>query len=164
MSSWYVFSALGMYPQVPSRAELVLASPLFTRVEINRPGGNDIEIRANGAAADAPYVQSLRVDGRTSDRPWLPASFVRDGGTLDYTLSGTPNRTWGSDPAVAPPSFREGEQPYQIGVGPTTATLAPGGSTKLDIRALALSGGTGPEVRFKVDAPAGVTATPPRAP
>ncbi|MFD8215606.1 GH92 family glycosyl hydrolase [Streptomyces sp. NPDC059697] len=160
MSSWYVFSALGMYPQVPSRAELVLASPLFTRVEINRPGGNDIEIRANGAAADTPYVQSLKVDGRTSDRPWLPASFVRDGGTLDYTLSGTPNRTWGSDPAAAPPSFREGEQPYQIGVGPTTATLAPGGSTKLDIRALALSGGTGPEVRFKVDTPAGVTATP----
>ncbi|MFJ8509048.1 GH92 family glycosyl hydrolase [Streptomyces avermitilis] len=160
MSSWYVFSALGMYPQVPSRAELVLASPLFPRVEIRRPHGNDIEIRAAGAAKDAPYVQSLKVDGRTSDRPWLPASFVRDGGRLDYTLSTTPNRTWGADAADAPPSFRAGEQPYQIGVGPTTATVAPGGSTKIDIRALALSGGTGPEVRFRVETPTGVTATP----
>ncbi|MFF2999091.1 GH92 family glycosyl hydrolase [Streptomyces sp. NPDC057950] len=160
MSSWYVFSALGMYPQVPSRAELVLSSPLFSRVRIERPGGNDIEIRAAGAAADAPYVQSLKVDGRSSGRPWLPASFVRDGGTLDYTLSGTPNRSWGSDPAAAPPSFRDGEQPYQIGVGPTAATLAPGGSTRIDIRALALSGGTGPEVRFHVDTPDGVTAIP----
>ncbi len=35
-------------PPAPSR----LASPLFTRVEINRPGGNDIEIHANGAAAE----------------------------------------------------------------------------------------------------------------
>lgn len=35
MSSWYVFSALGMYPQVPSRAELTLSSPLFPRVEID---------------------------------------------------------------------------------------------------------------------------------
>ena len=26
MSSWYVFSALGMYPQVPGRAELVLSA------------------------------------------------------------------------------------------------------------------------------------------
>ncbi|WP_369249813.1 GH92 family glycosyl hydrolase [Streptomyces sp. R41] len=160
MSSWYVFSSLGMYPQVPSRAELTLSSPLFPRIEIERPDGDDIEIRATGAAADSPYIQSLKVNGRTSDRPWLPASFVRDGGTLDYTLGGTPDQQWGSSETAAPPSFREGEQPYQIGVGPTTATLAPGGSTKLDIRALALSGGAGPEVRFHVDAPDGVTATP----
>lgn len=160
MSSWYVFSALGMYPQVPSRAELTLSSPLFPRVEIDRPGGADIKIRATGAAADTPYVQSLKVNGRSSDRAWLPASFVRNGGTLDYTLGATPNKQWGSSEAAAPPSFREGEQPYQIGVGPTTATLAPGGSTKLDIRALALSGGAGPEVRFRVEVPEGVTATP----
>ncbi|MFE8017313.1 GH92 family glycosyl hydrolase [Streptomyces antibioticus] len=160
MSAWYVFSALGMYPQVPSRAELVLASPLFPRVEIDRPDGNDISVRAPGAAADAPYVHALKVNGRTSDRPWLPASFVRDGGRVDFTLSGTPDRTWGTDPADAPPSFRTGEQPYQIGVGPTAATLAPGETTKVAIRALSLSGGTGPEVRFRVEAPDGVTATP----
>lgn len=160
MSSWYVFSALGMYPQVPSRAELTLASPLFPRIEIDRPRGNDISIRANGAAADAPYITSLKVNGRTSRRPWLPASLVRDGGRLDYTLSGTPDKTWGSDPADAPPSFRQGEQPYQIGVGPTTATLAPGESTEVGIRALSMSGGAGPEVRFQVETPEGVTATP----
>ncbi|MGW1325395.1 GH92 family glycosyl hydrolase [Streptomyces antibioticus] len=160
MSAWYVFSALGMYPQVPSRAELVLASPLFPRVEIDRPDGNDISVRAPGAAADAPYVHSLKVNGRTSDRPWLPASFVRDGGRVDFTLSGTPDRTWGTDPADAPPSFRTGEQPYQVGVGPTAATLAPGETTKVAIRALSLSGGTGPEVRFRVETPDGVTATP----
>ncbi|MEV5383416.1 GH92 family glycosyl hydrolase [Streptomyces sp. NPDC052721] len=158
MSAWYVFSALGMYPQVPSRAELVLASPLFERIEIDRPHGNDISVRATGAAADAPYVRSLKVNGRSSDRPWLPASFVRDGGRLDYTLSATPDRDWGA--SSPPPSFREGEQPYQIGVGPTTATLAPGDSTKIGVRALSLTGGTGPEVRFRVETPAGVTATP----
>ncbi|NEC91209.1 GH92 family glycosyl hydrolase [Streptomyces sp. SID12501] len=162
MSSWYVFAALGMYPQVPSRAELILAAPLFPRIEINRPYGNDISIRARGAAADAPYVQSLTVNGRTSERPWLPASFVRRGGTLDYTLAATPNPTWGTAPSDAPPSFRAGEQPYQIGVGPTTATLAPGGSAQVDVRALLLTGAAtpGPEVRFEVDTPTGVTATP----
>ncbi|MFF8403715.1 GH92 family glycosyl hydrolase [Streptomyces sp. NPDC015684] len=158
MSAWYVFSALGMYPQVPSRAELVLASPLFERVEIQRPQGNDISVRAAGAAAGAPYVRSLKVDGQSSDRPWLPASFVRDGGRLDYTLSASPDRAWGA--GSPPPSFREGEQPYQIGVGPTAATLAPGESTKIGIRALSLNGGTGPDVRFRVETPAGVTAAP----
>lgn len=159
MSAWYVFSALGMYPQVPSRSELVLASPLFPRIEIDRPTGNDISVRAQGAAADAPYVQALKVNGRTSGAAWLPASFVRDGGRLDYTLSTEPAPAWGAD--APPPSFREGEQPYQIGVGPTTATIAPGGSTKVGVRALSLSGdGTGPEVRFRVRTPEGVKATP----
>ncbi|MFF1323156.1 GH92 family glycosyl hydrolase [Streptomyces sp. PAN_FS17] len=158
MSSWYVFSALGMYPQVPSRAELVLASPLFPRIEIDRPGGGDISVRAQGAAADAPYVHSLAVDGRTSERSWLPASFVRDGGRLDYTLSATPDPAWGA--SEAPPSFRAGEQPYQIGVGPTAATVAPGGSAEVGIRALSMSGGAGPDVRFRVEAPDGITASP----
>ncbi|MFF6980025.1 GH92 family glycosyl hydrolase [Streptomyces sp. NPDC008343] len=158
MSSWYVFSALGMYPQVPSRAELVLASPLFPRIEIDRPNGNDISVHAAGAAADAPYIRSLKVNGRTSDRPWLPASLVRDGGRLDYALSGTPDPAWGA--SAAPPSFREGEQPYQIGVGPTTATVAPGGTAKVGIRALSMGGGEGPEVRYRVDVPDGITATP----
>ncbi|WP_405590470.1 GH92 family glycosyl hydrolase [Streptomyces sp. NBC_01092] len=158
MSSWYVFSALGMYPQVPSRAELVLASPLFPRIEIDRPGGGDISVRAQGAADDAPYIRSLKVNGLTSDRPWLPSSFVRDGGRLDYTLSAAPDPAWGA--SEVPPSFRAGEQPYQIGVGPTTATVAPGGSAKVGIRALSMSGGQGPEVRFRVDVPDGITATP----
>lgn len=158
MSSWYVFSALGMYPQVPSRAELVLASPLFPRIEIDRPGGGDISVRAQGAAADTPYVHSLAVNGRSSERSWLPASFVRDGGRLDYTLSATPDPAWGA--SEAPPSFRAGEQPYQIGVGPTAATVAPGRSAEVGIRALSMSGGAGPEVRFRVDAPDGITASP----
>ena len=41
MSSWYVWAALGMYPEIPGRAELVLTSPLFAETEIHRPTGND---------------------------------------------------------------------------------------------------------------------------
>ncbi|MFJ1989947.1 GH92 family glycosyl hydrolase [Streptomyces asiaticus] len=159
MSSWYVFSALGMYPQVPSRAELVLASPLFPRIEIDR-GGRDISVRAPQAAPGTPYVQALKVNGRASDRPWLPESFVTHGGTLDYTLSDAPDRAWGSAPSDAPPSFREGEQPYQIGVGPTTGTLAPGDSLTVKVAAVPVSEGDRPEVRFTTDAPDGITASP----
>ncbi|MGI5400982.1 GH92 family glycosyl hydrolase [Streptomyces sp. CA-135486] len=159
MSSWYVFSAMGMYPQVPSRAELVLSSPLFPRIEIER-GNRDITVRAADAAADAPYVQSLKVNGAASNRPWLPASVVARGGTLDYTLGKEPNRSWGSAADAAPPSFRTGEQPYQIGVGPTTGTIAPGGSLTVKVAAVQVSSGTGPKVNFKVTAPAGLTASP----
>ena len=63
-------------------------------------------IRAPQARIDTPYVQSLRVNGQVSTKPWLPESFVANGGELDFTLSASPNLTWGSAPADAPPSFR----------------------------------------------------------
>ncbi|WNO52899.1 GH92 family glycosyl hydrolase [Stakelama saccharophila] len=102
MSSWYVWSALGLYPLYPGRAELVIGSPLFPSATIERPGGR-IVIRAEGAAPDAPYVQALRVNGRTSERSWLPAEFVTKGGTLDFTLGTTADRDWGTE--EAPPSY-----------------------------------------------------------
>ena len=163
MSSWYVFSALGMYPQVPSRAELTLSSPLFPRIEIERPGGADIEIRARARPRTPRTSSRCGSTAAAANGLGCPASFVRDGGTLDYTLSATPDRSWGSAEAAAPPSFRTGEQPYQIGVGPTAATLAPGGSTALDIRALALAAAPGPRSASTWTCPPGVTATPPRA-
>ena len=36
-SSWYVFAALGMYPQTPGTANLALASPLFPSITMARP-------------------------------------------------------------------------------------------------------------------------------
>ncbi|MGN6374470.1 MAG: GH92 family glycosyl hydrolase [Sphingomonas sp.] len=104
MSSWYVWSALGLYPLYPGRAELVLGSPLFPKAEIDRPGGK-ITITAAGAAEDAPYVQNLSVDGKPSQRLWLPESFVKNGGTLAFTVGSTPDKNWGANPGDAPPSF-----------------------------------------------------------
>lgn len=95
MSSWYVWSALGLYPVYPGRADLVIGSPLFTEAVITRPGAK-IVVRARGAAMDAPYVQSLQVDGKASTASWLPASFVQRGGTLDFELGSTRNEQWGA--------------------------------------------------------------------
>jgi predicted alpha-1,2-mannosidase len=107
MSSWYVFAALGLYPNYPGRAEMVLGSPLFPRAVVRRNTGKVLTITAPRAAADRPFVQGLTVNGRPSTKPWLPESFVTNGGALDFTLSATPHKTWGSAPADAPPSFPE---------------------------------------------------------
>jgi predicted alpha-1,2-mannosidase len=104
MSSWFVWSALGLYPEIPARAELVLGSPLFPEVQIRRATA-PITIKAAGAATDAPYVQSLRVNGVPSTKTWLSEDFLRHGGTLAFTLSTTPNKDWGTGAKAAPPSF-----------------------------------------------------------
>lgn len=104
MSAWNVWASLGMWPYAPGRADLVLASPLFPHIVIHRGSGTTITIDAPGAATNTYYVQGLTVNGTDSSKPWLPASFVSDGGTLHYTLSDTTS-DWGSDPADAPPSL-----------------------------------------------------------
>jgi predicted alpha-1,2-mannosidase len=104
MSSWYVWASLGMYPLYPGRAEFILGSPLFDRAVIARPGGR-VVINAKGAATDAPYVTALSRDGKPVTQAWLPASFAQGGGTLDYTLSKTPEKNWGASPRDTPPSF-----------------------------------------------------------
>ena len=104
MSSWYVWSAIGMYPEIPGRAELVLGSPLFSKILIHRPGG-DILVRASGAATDSPYVQNARVNGQVWTKTWLPESFVEHGGTIEFELSASQNKSWGIEAEDAPPSF-----------------------------------------------------------
>ncbi|MEO8808687.1 MAG: GH92 family glycosyl hydrolase [Rhodanobacter sp.] len=104
MSSWYVWAALGMYPEIPGRAELLLGSPLFPHAVIHGSGG-DVTIEAPGASSAAPFVQSLSVDGKPYDRPWLTPALVEHGGTLRYTLGTKANTSWGAGQAGEPPSF-----------------------------------------------------------
>lgn len=107
MSSWYVFSALGMYPELPGSDILVVGSPLFPKAVVHLKTG-DITITANGAAKDAPYVQNLAINGQTWNKPWFRFSGIRNGATLAYDLSASPDINWGSAPSDAPPSYDGG--------------------------------------------------------
>ena len=105
MGSWLVWAMIGLYPEIPGVAGLVVASPLFTRVDIRLPGGRTLVIDAPDASADARYVQSLAIDGRAHASPWIAWDMLSRGATVRFALSTTPNTAWGSDVAVAPPSF-----------------------------------------------------------
>lgn len=105
MASWYVWAALGMFPETPGVANLALSSPLFPNITISRPSGQTITISAPNASDSTYYVQSLTVNGAASNNPWLPPSFVANGGTLAYTLSTSANTSWGAAASNAPPSY-----------------------------------------------------------
>jgi predicted alpha-1,2-mannosidase len=104
MSSWQVWAMLGLYPEVPGVGGFVLASPTFTKATITLAGGKTLVITGKNAAADAPYVQSLSVNGTPTTSTWLAWSSVAAGGTVDFTLGKTQS-TWGGGAADRPPSF-----------------------------------------------------------
>jgi predicted alpha-1,2-mannosidase len=132
ISSWYVWAALGLFPVTPGTADLALASPLFPDTSIVLPDGRRLVLHAPGAAASRPYIHALTASGIAQplidtpgctptsssstaagnwDLPWLPSSVLGSGGTLDFTLSGTPDASWGASPADAPPSYGAGQLP-----------------------------------------------------
>ncbi|MFF4546844.1 lectin [Streptomyces sp. NPDC001435] len=105
MSAWYVWSALGMFPMTPGTSDLALGSPLFPQAVITLPSGKTLTINGDGAADNAPYVQSATFNGSAWNNAYAPPSAITSGGTLNYTLGTGPNTAWASAPSAAPPSY-----------------------------------------------------------
>ncbi|MET7678629.1 GH92 family glycosyl hydrolase [Streptomyces seoulensis] len=96
MSAWYVFSALGIYPQTPGSATLLLGAPVFPKATVDRPGRTDLVITAPEADDTHAYIGAVRRDGHPVTRSWLTPAEARAGGRLDFTLTTAPDTGWGT--------------------------------------------------------------------
>ncbi|EIF32831.1 alpha-1,2-mannosidase, putative [Burkholderia sp. Ch1-1] len=103
MSSWYIWAMIGMYPEVPGVAGFALHSPQVSAATITLENGKTITISAAGAP-NSNYVQSLQVNGKAVNTPWLSFSDVANGGSLVYGM-GASASSWGTDASDLPPSF-----------------------------------------------------------
>ena len=91
LSAWFVFSAMGLYPDLPGVARYTLGSPLFDRVEITRgPDAPPFVIVATDNAPENVYVTSRVLDGVPVETPFLQHADIADGGTLTLRMSSTP--------------------------------------------------------------------------
>ncbi len=109
MSAWYVWSALGLYPENPVGGVYVIGSPLFEEASIDVGGGRRFRIEAPGASEQRRYVRSATLNGR----PW-PLTYLRHedlmaGGTLHLEMAATPSGDWGRRPETRPPSASDPE-------------------------------------------------------
>lgn len=102
MSAWYVFSALGLFPQAPGRGELLLSAPVFSYARIAPSGREPITVVAPNAGPDATYIDSVRLDGREHTRSWLPESFLSEGGRVTHVLVSEPDTEWATAPEDLP--------------------------------------------------------------
>lgn len=125
MSAWYVWSALGMFPETPGTADLALGSPVFTQAVITLPSGKTLTINGNGAADNAPYVQSATWNGSAWNNAYAPTTAITAGGTLNYTLGTSANTSWATATSAAPPSYAgDTTAPASPRIGPITSAVA----------------------------------------
>lgn len=141
MSSWYVWSALGMYPETPGTSTLALGSPLFTKAVIQLPSGKTLTVNGNGASNAASYVQSATWNSASWTDAYVPTNALSKGGTLSFTLGTTPNTSWASLPTDAPPSDSTGEASVVAATSPGSGLiLAPGAAGNAKLVASNLTG------------------------
>lgn len=103
VSGWYVWGALGLYPEIPGVAGYALGSPQFPWIQIHLENGRRIQIVAPGAP-ESNYVRNVSVNGREQSRPWLGLETIRNGAVLSFEMSPRVT-TWGTAATDAPPSF-----------------------------------------------------------
>lgn len=104
-SAWYVWGALGLYPELPGLGGFVIGSPLFPTTKIKMGNGKILTIKAPNAGSEGTYIQSMTINGAANTSTWLPLTKLKADTTLQFDLGSTPNTSWGSAPADAPPSF-----------------------------------------------------------
>jgi len=95
MTSFVVWSCLGLYPVTPGSAEYAVGSPVFPEAVVNLPGGKTFEIVAKGASEDNKYIQSATLNGKPLTRPFLSHDELAKGGKLVFVMGNQPNKEWG---------------------------------------------------------------------
>ena len=143
MSSWYVWSALGLYPETPGTADLALGSPMFTQAVLTLPSGSTLTVNGSGAADNAPYVQSATWNGADWNNAYAPAGAISSGGTLGFTLGTTANTSWASAASAAPPSYAGNPGYSNIGISADSASSSAnfdGGGWSYSATALSTAG------------------------
>lgn len=93
MSSWYVFHALGFYPNAGQNMYLI-SSPTFEEATINLENGKVLRITAKNASDKNIYIQSAKLNGVAFDDNYLKHTAVADGGTLEFVMGSKPSK-WG---------------------------------------------------------------------
>ena len=90
MSSFVVFSSVGLYPVTPGTAEYAIGSPVFEKATVELSNGKQFRVIAHGASAENKYVVSAKLNGKALDRMFLSHEDIISGGTLVLEMSDKP--------------------------------------------------------------------------
>lgn len=87
MSSWYIFSAMGIYPACPGRPEYTIGTPLFRSLRLHLQNGPTLEIKRKGAH---PYIRSVAVGNKPHDQITISHKRIIQGGTMTFETAASP--------------------------------------------------------------------------
>ncbi len=88
LSSWYVWSSLGIYP-IAGSDRYQIGAPLFKKATI-KIGDKILNIVADNYAPENKYVRTVWLNDVLLDRYWIKHSEIAKGGTLRFEMTSIP--------------------------------------------------------------------------
>jgi predicted alpha-1,2-mannosidase len=105
MSSWLIFSTLGLFP-VAGQDVYLISTPSIPEASLDLGNGKKLRIVAKNLDGQGlnRYVQSATLNGADLPNSWFRHAQIKDGATLVLTMGSAPSN-WGK--AVPPPSMSD---------------------------------------------------------
>jgi predicted alpha-1,2-mannosidase len=100
MSAWYIFNAIGFYPVCPGSNYYVIGSPNLKKAVIHLSNGKTFTMLAENVSDQNIYVQSVRLNGKNWDSPFLPYEELKNGGRIAFSMGPEPNPHWGCNASI----------------------------------------------------------------
>jgi len=100
MASWFVMSAMGLFPSDPTEPYYLIGSPIFPELILHLDNGNDFKIIARNVSEDNFYIQSAKLNGKGFNQPWIAYQTLMKGGILEFEMGDKPNKEWGSNAKI----------------------------------------------------------------
>jgi len=95
MSAWYMFTCMGFYPVAPASDYYVIGAPQMKHIAMRLSNGKTFTMTAENLSDQNIYIQSVRLNGKDWNSPFLPYSELKNGGTLHFVMGLQPNMQWG---------------------------------------------------------------------
>jgi predicted alpha-1,2-mannosidase len=105
MSSWLIFSTLGIFP-IAGQDVYLISTPSIPDASLSLGNGKTLHIHARNLDGNGlnRYVQSATLNGIDLPNAWFRHWQIKDGATLVLTMGSAPSR-WGT--TVPPPSMSD---------------------------------------------------------
>ncbi|NQX01827.1 glycoside hydrolase family 92 protein [bacterium] len=106
MSAWYLFAAMGFYPNAGQDVYL-LASPVFSKITLKLgDSGKTLIIAAPGVTTENKYIQSATLNGKPWNQAWFRHRDIINGAELLLKMGPKPSN-WGmkTPPPVITPAL-----------------------------------------------------------
>lgn len=95
LSSWYVLSAMGIYPVTPGSPLYMIGSPLFEKLTLETEKNKIFTVIANNNSPENMYIQRAQLNGQPFNRTWISHEEIVIGGILEFEMGPEPNKKWG---------------------------------------------------------------------
>jgi putative alpha-1,2-mannosidase len=96
MSAWYIFGVMGFYPVTPANETFAIGAPQFPEFTLRllKDGTpKSFKIIANNLSEDNMYIQSLKLDGKVLEEPFITYTQIMNGKVLEFEMGSSPNYT-----------------------------------------------------------------------